>query len=193
MALTPLKQSVLDAVSSPLTRVMYAPTLEDFLASWEKQDRPARRSRPADLRAHPAAGRPLVHRRYRQQARPRPDRASTPGRRRAASPAGRYSGESTRATASQASGSARKSFCAPTRYAHAIAHGLPMRLAENGLRRLDSKLQLLSGHSEEKSLAIYSDLTLADVAEDFPCHTPISDAYGLRTTRPTCSAAARWP
>jgi hypothetical protein len=36
-----VKQLVLDAVSSPLTRVMYARALEDFFAWWEEQDRPA--------------------------------------------------------------------------------------------------------------------------------------------------------
>jgi integrase len=38
---TAVKQLVLDAVSSPLTRVMYARALEDFFAWWEQQDRPA--------------------------------------------------------------------------------------------------------------------------------------------------------
>ncbi len=32
---------------------------------------------------------------------------------------------------------------------------------------ISPKLQLLSGHSEEKSLAIYRDLALADVAEEY--------------------------
>jgi hypothetical protein len=32
---------------------------------------------------------------------------------------------------------------------------------------ISPKLQLLSGHSEEKSLAIYRDLALADVAEQY--------------------------
>jgi len=35
-----LKQLVLDAVSSPLTRVMYARALDDFLAWWNEQGRP---------------------------------------------------------------------------------------------------------------------------------------------------------
>ena len=38
---TAVKQLVLDAVSSPLTRAMYARALEDFFAWWEEQDRPA--------------------------------------------------------------------------------------------------------------------------------------------------------
>lgn len=40
-ALAAVKQLVLDAVSSPLTRAMYARALEDFFAWWEEHDRPA--------------------------------------------------------------------------------------------------------------------------------------------------------
>ena len=36
----PVRQLVLDAVSSPLTRVMYARALDDFFAWWESQGRP---------------------------------------------------------------------------------------------------------------------------------------------------------
>jgi len=39
-ALAAVKQLVLDAVSSPLTRVMYARALEDFFAWWNGQGRP---------------------------------------------------------------------------------------------------------------------------------------------------------
>lgn len=39
-ALTAVKQLVLDAVSSPLTRVMYARALDDFFAWWSGQGRP---------------------------------------------------------------------------------------------------------------------------------------------------------
>ena len=37
----PLRQLVLDAVSSPLTRVMYARALDDFFGWWSGQGRPA--------------------------------------------------------------------------------------------------------------------------------------------------------
>ena len=36
----PVRQLVLDAVSSPLTRVMYARALDDFFAWWELQGSP---------------------------------------------------------------------------------------------------------------------------------------------------------
>jgi hypothetical protein len=39
-ALTAVKQLVLDAVSSPLTRVMYARALDDFFGWWSGQGRP---------------------------------------------------------------------------------------------------------------------------------------------------------
>jgi hypothetical protein len=32
---------------------------------------------------------------------------------------------------------------------------------------LDSKLQLISGHSDRESLAIYQDLSLADVEQEY--------------------------
>lgn len=38
-------------------------------------------------------------------------------------------------------------------------------LARKGI--MSSKLQLLSGHAEEKNLAIYQDLALADVSGEY--------------------------
>jgi len=37
----PIKELVLDAVSSPLTRVMYGHAINEFFGWWEEQGRPA--------------------------------------------------------------------------------------------------------------------------------------------------------
>jgi integrase/recombinase XerD len=50
-------------------------------------------------------------------------------------------------------------------YPHLFRHQIITYLTRKGL--ISPKLQLLSGHSEEKSLAIYRDLALADVAEEY--------------------------
>jgi integrase/recombinase XerD len=50
-------------------------------------------------------------------------------------------------------------------YPHLFRHQIITYLTRKGI--ISSKLQLLSGHSEEKSLAIYRDLALADVAADY--------------------------
>ena len=60
-------------------------------------------------------------------------------------------------------------------YPHLFRHQLLTHLAKKGI--VDAKIQLLSGHANRKSLEIYHDLSLADVAEeyqeamkDFPVH-----------------------
>lgn len=50
-------------------------------------------------------------------------------------------------------------------YPHLFRHQIITYLTRKGI--ISSKLQLLSGHSEEKSLAIYRDLALSDVAEEY--------------------------
>lgn len=50
-------------------------------------------------------------------------------------------------------------------YPHLFRHQIITYLTRKGI--ISPKLQLLSGHSEEKSLAIYQDLALADVAEEY--------------------------
>lgn len=50
-------------------------------------------------------------------------------------------------------------------YPHLFRHQIITYLTRKGI--ISPKLQLLSGHSEEKSLAIYRDLALADVAADY--------------------------
>lgn len=50
-------------------------------------------------------------------------------------------------------------------YPHLFRHQIITYLTRKGI--ISPKLQLLSGHSEEKSLAIYRDLALADVAEEY--------------------------
>lgn len=50
-------------------------------------------------------------------------------------------------------------------YAHLFRHQLLTHLAKKGI--LDSKIQLISGHADRDSLAIYQDLSLADVAEEY--------------------------
>ncbi|MEW6351464.1 MAG: tyrosine-type recombinase/integrase [Thermodesulfobacteriota bacterium] len=60
-------------------------------------------------------------------------------------------------------------------YPHLFRHQLLTHLAKKGV--VDAKLQVLSGHASRKSLEIYQDLSLVDVAEeyqqamqDFPIH-----------------------
>ena len=50
-------------------------------------------------------------------------------------------------------------------YPHLFRHQIITYLTRKGI--ISPKLQLLSGHSEEKSLAIYRDLALSDVAEEY--------------------------
>ena len=50
-------------------------------------------------------------------------------------------------------------------YPHLFRHQIITYLTRKGI--ISPKLQLLSGHSDEKSLAIYRDLALADVAEEY--------------------------
>jgi integrase/recombinase XerD len=50
-------------------------------------------------------------------------------------------------------------------YPHLFRHQLLTHLTKKGL--VDAKVQLISGHSDRKSLAIYQDLSLADVAEEY--------------------------
>jgi len=50
-------------------------------------------------------------------------------------------------------------------YPHLFRHQLITFLTKQGI--ISPKLQLLSGHSEEKSLAIYQDLALSDVAKEY--------------------------
>jgi len=50
-------------------------------------------------------------------------------------------------------------------YPHLFRHQLITYLTKQGI--ISPKLQLLSGHSEERSLAIYRDLALSDVAGEY--------------------------
>jgi integrase/recombinase XerD len=50
-------------------------------------------------------------------------------------------------------------------YPHPFRHQIITYLTKQGI--ISPKLQLLSGHAEEKSLAIYRDLALADVAGEY--------------------------
>jgi integrase/recombinase XerD len=50
-------------------------------------------------------------------------------------------------------------------YPHLFRHQLITYLTKQGI--ISPKLQLLSGHTTEQSLAIYRELTLSDVAEDY--------------------------
>lgn len=50
-------------------------------------------------------------------------------------------------------------------YPHLFRHQLITFLTKQGI--ISPKLQLLSGHSEEKSLAIYRDLALSDVVGEY--------------------------
>ena len=50
-------------------------------------------------------------------------------------------------------------------YPHLFRHQIITFLTRKGI--ISPKLQLLSGHAEEKSLAIYRDLALADVSPEY--------------------------
>jgi site-specific recombinase XerD len=50
-------------------------------------------------------------------------------------------------------------------YPHLFRHHLLTHLARRGI--VDSKMQLVSGHSDRKSLSVYQDLSLGDVAEEY--------------------------
>jgi len=50
-------------------------------------------------------------------------------------------------------------------YPHLFRHQIITFLTKKGL--ISPKLQLLSGHAEEKSLALYRDLALADVSTEY--------------------------
>ncbi len=50
-------------------------------------------------------------------------------------------------------------------YPHLFRHQLITYLTKQGI--VSPKLQLLSGHSAEKNLAIYRDLALSDVADEY--------------------------
>ena len=50
-------------------------------------------------------------------------------------------------------------------YPHLFRHQIITYLTKKGM--ISPKLQLLSGHAEEKSLALYRDLALSDVANEY--------------------------
>ncbi len=50
-------------------------------------------------------------------------------------------------------------------YPHLFRHQIITYLTKRGI--ISPKLQLLSGHAEEKSLAIYRDMALSDVASEY--------------------------
>jgi integrase/recombinase XerD len=50
-------------------------------------------------------------------------------------------------------------------YPHLFRHQLITYLTKHGI--ISPKLQLLSGHTAEQSLAIYRELSLSDVAEEY--------------------------
>jgi site-specific recombinase XerD len=50
-------------------------------------------------------------------------------------------------------------------YPHLFRHQIITFLTKKGI--ISPKLQLLSGHAEEKNLAIYRDLALADVSAEY--------------------------
>jgi site-specific recombinase XerD len=50
-------------------------------------------------------------------------------------------------------------------YPHLFRHQLITFLTKQGI--VSPKIQLLSGHSQEKNLAIYRDIALSDVAEEY--------------------------
>jgi site-specific recombinase XerD len=50
-------------------------------------------------------------------------------------------------------------------YPHLFRHQLLTHLAKEGI--MDSKVQVISGHQDRKSLAIYQTLSLADVKKDY--------------------------
>ena len=50
-------------------------------------------------------------------------------------------------------------------YPHLFRHQIITFLSKQGI--ISPKLQLISGHANERSLAIYRDLALADVADEY--------------------------
>ena len=50
-------------------------------------------------------------------------------------------------------------------YPHLFRHQLLTHLARKGV--IDTKVQVISGHGDRKSLALYQELSLADVEEDY--------------------------
>lgn len=60
---------------------------------------------------------------------------------------------------------AEKAGLAKRIYPHLFRHQLLTHLARNGIP--DAKIQLLSGHADRKSLAIYQDLSLADIQGEY--------------------------
>lgn len=50
-------------------------------------------------------------------------------------------------------------------YPHLFRHQLLTHLARKGI--LDAKIQIISGHSDRQSLAIYQDLSLADIEHEY--------------------------
>ena len=50
-------------------------------------------------------------------------------------------------------------------YPHLFRHQLLTHLARKGV--IDNKVQLISGHKDRKSLAVYQDLSLADVDDEY--------------------------
>ncbi len=60
---------------------------------------------------------------------------------------------------------ARKAGLEKRIYPHLFRHQLLTHLARNGIP--DAKIQLISGHSDRQSLALYQELSLADVQGDY--------------------------
>jgi site-specific recombinase XerD len=50
-------------------------------------------------------------------------------------------------------------------YPHLFRHQLLTFLTQKGL--VDAKIQLISGHSDRQSLAVYQDLSLSDIQEEY--------------------------
>jgi site-specific recombinase XerD len=74
-------------------------------------------------------------------------------------------------------------------YPHLFRHHIITFLNRKGI--ISPKLQLLSGHAEEKSLAIYRDLALADVSDEYEQAMrsfPVHYAYWNLSQLPLCSA-----
>lgn len=60
---------------------------------------------------------------------------------------------------------ARKAGLEKRIYPHLFRHQLLTHLARNGI--LDAKIQLISGHADRQSLALYQELSLADVQGEY--------------------------
>ena len=60
---------------------------------------------------------------------------------------------------------ARKAGLEKRIYPHLFRHQLLTHLAKNGIP--DAKIQVISGHADRQSLAIYQDLSLADIQGDY--------------------------